>query len=528
MKQHLLVLIGLLVAFNLSAQTDFFDLTNSFMATYVKDGLVDYRALDADPSDLNACLDAAKTVQLDRAQEAVQVAFYINLYNLFVIDQLVDNYPVRSPKDLAGFFDAKRFNVGGKRVSLNGLEHTILAGVRKDPRFHFVLVCGAKGCPKLDNRAVTAEGLEDYLDARTRNAFDDPSFIRDGEKIGLSQIFNWYAKDFGEAVEYINRYRNSPLDAGKKTYFYEYDWSVNGQGIAPIPKALEDIPLQGSKSNVQTYTPSVLLKKGQTDVTIFNSIYTQTKSNWMGQDFSGTRETFAGSWVQITRGVSKNARINVGLDINIKASGRAPGDSSFAAIGEAFAFSNDANHRFGVTTIGPKIKIAPFEGVGNFSIESILWIPVGSFLEGRNADAGGELYFLDWERLIWWNRFYYDKVFGDFQVFTEIDLLFRLPIYKEQRQALDMPVNLIFSWFPTSKSTLYVLGQHVNRYQFDTMPNEAPQDGITTAANYTTWGLGGKYQLTDRLNLEALYTNFWRGVNSGLGETYNLGLKYIF
>ena len=91
-------------------------------------------------------------------------------------------------------------------------------------------------------------------------------------------------------------------------------------------------------------------------------------------------------------------------------------------------------------------------------------------------------------------------------------------------------MNLIFSYFPTPKTTVYVLGQHVNRYRLDLapVPPSEDTDAITSSANYSTYGAGGKYQLTDKLQVEALYTNFWRGINSGLGETYNLGLKYIF
>jgi hypothetical protein len=273
---------------------------------------------------------------------------------------------------------------------------------------------------------------------------------------------------------------------------------------------------------VQAYTPSVLLKKGQTDVTLFNSIYTQTRSNWLGVDYSGTRETFAGSWIQITRGVSKNARINVGLEINLKASARTA-DTSFAGIGEAFQFKNDINHRFGLSTVGAKVKVAPFKSVPNFSFESIVWIPVNSNVQGT-----GELYFLDWNRPIWWNRFYFDKSFGDWQLFSEIDLLFRIPVYDGQKQAVDLPVSVIVSYFPSPKTTVYALAQHMNRYRFDTRPDLADTDGITTPASYSTWGVGGKYQLTDQLQVELLYSNFWRAVNAGFGQTYNLGFKYIF
>ena len=46
--------------------------------------------------------------------------------------------------------------------------------------------------------------------------------------------------------------------------------------------------------------------------------------------------------------------------------------------------------------------------------------------------------------------------------------------------------------------------------------------------NYTAIGTGSKYQLTKVLNLEVLYSKFVRGNNSGLGQSFNLGLRAIF
>ena len=42
-------------------------------------------------------------------------------------------------------------------------------------------------------------------------------------------------------------------------------------------------------------------------------------------------------------------------------------------------------------------------------------------------------------------------------------------------------------------------------------------------------GLGGKYQLIPgRLELEALYTNFWIGSDQeGAGQTFNFGVRVI-
>ncbi|WP_302849643.1 hypothetical protein [Polaribacter sp. ALD11] len=40
--------------------------------------------------------------------------------------------------------------------------------------------------------------------------------------------------------------------------------------------------------------------------------------------------------------------------------------------------------------------------------------------------------------------------------------------------------------------------------------------------------LNGKYQLTDLLNLEVLYSKFIRGNDTGLGQSFNIGLRALF
>jgi hypothetical protein len=84
--------------------------------------------------------------------------------------------------------------------------------------------------------------------------------------------------------------------------------------------------------------------------------------------------------------------------------------------------------------------------------------------------------------------------------------------------SLRLTPGLFLSYFPSSKFTVLGLVQHS---QLLDLGNEFSQD-------FTAVGGGAKYQLTDALNLEALYTNFVRGNDTGLGQTFNLGLRAVF
>ena len=129
-----------------------------------------------------------------------------------------------------GFFDEEQFTLFGYSMTLNELEKNLLNANYPDARLHFVLVCGALGCPKIYDGTIKPVDLDKFLDHRTREALNDPDFVR-SDRAGnpeLSQIFKWYAADFGEDIlGYINKYRKYPFDSEKSIFFYEYDWNLN-------------------------------------------------------------------------------------------------------------------------------------------------------------------------------------------------------------------------------------------------------------------------------------------------------------
>jgi hypothetical protein len=132
-----------------------------------------------------------------------------------------------------GFFDKQTFNLRGKQVTLNQLEKEMLMKQFADPRLHFVLVCAAKGCPKLASFAYKGKELESQLESQTRKVINDPDFIRlSGPTAQVSKIFDWYAADYGgkeQVIPFIQKYLLKKVKLNPKYSFYEYDWSLNKQ-----------------------------------------------------------------------------------------------------------------------------------------------------------------------------------------------------------------------------------------------------------------------------------------------------------
>lgn len=217
------------------AQTaDFFTKADAFFNAHVVNGKVDYKGIAADATELDALLSLAADISVNPSEANTYQAFWINAYNLAVIKGIVTNYPINSPLDKAGFFDKTKYNLGGEKITLNDIENNKLRAVFNDARVHFVLVCGAQGCPPLISKAYTPNNVESLLQQQTELAVNNPDFIRiKGKKVGVSEIFKWYQEDFvtqeQTLIGFLNKYRTTPIAEGAKVGYYSYDWRLNAQ-----------------------------------------------------------------------------------------------------------------------------------------------------------------------------------------------------------------------------------------------------------------------------------------------------------
>ncbi|WP_298816521.1 DUF547 domain-containing protein [Chloroflexus sp.] len=193
---------------------------------------------------------------------AARLAFWINLYNVLVIDAVIAFGVRRSVADeLAGisFFQAAAYRIGGQRCSLNDIEHGILRANRghpfipgpqfaandprlswiidpPDPRIHFALNCASRSCPPIS--VYNADQIDAQLELALRSfvAADVTVDPARGE-IHLSRIFDWYREDFGGPNGIVQLLRRALPDDERRAWllqahrgrlvYRQYDWSLN-------------------------------------------------------------------------------------------------------------------------------------------------------------------------------------------------------------------------------------------------------------------------------------------------------------
>ncbi|WP_034062426.1 DUF547 domain-containing protein [Lacinutrix jangbogonensis] len=238
MKKGILILIMIFVgSFSAEAQNldTFLKQADAFFKAHVTNGKVAYNAIKKDETALNEVLNTAKSITVVKSDANNYQAFWINAYNLSVIKGVIDVYPTNSPLDTKGFFEETTYSLAGKQITLNDIEHKLLRGNFKDARFHFVLVCGALGCPPLINKAYMPNTLNKQLEAQTIIALNG-SFLKVNVKkkrVQASQIMEWYKEDFimngTTEIDFINKYRTEKVSLKSKLSYFSYNWKVNKQ-----------------------------------------------------------------------------------------------------------------------------------------------------------------------------------------------------------------------------------------------------------------------------------------------------------
>jgi hypothetical protein len=236
MKHFFTFSILFLIAFNLQAQTETY---NALLQKHVdKKGNVDYKSFKSDESKLTVYISYLEKTTPDKNWSANKTkAFWINAYNAYTLQIILENYPLKSimkiKKKGKDAWNIPFASVGGKNYTLNHIEHEILRKDFDDPRIHVGVNCASMSCPQLGNFAFTEANIESELE-RLMNLFinDSSRNIITEKKIQISKIFDWFKGDFikdGSLIDYFNKYSTTKISKKAKIRFLEYDWNLNGK-----------------------------------------------------------------------------------------------------------------------------------------------------------------------------------------------------------------------------------------------------------------------------------------------------------
>jgi len=251
-KPLYLLIFSIFINYNVLAFDHDYKIWNKILIDNVKENSfsssVNYSSIKSSPKQFNQFINTLESLnksEFDSFSKKQKLAFLINAYNAFTVKLIVDNYPVKSIKDLGSFFSSpwkKRFfRLFGKKTYLDKIEHKMIRKWFNEPRIHFAVVCASIGCPALKARAYTAELLESQLQVSANKFLKDLTrnrYNNKNKKLELSAIFKWYGDDFkskyGSFQKFIaNKITDDKLLIQKiknnelSISYLDYNWNLN-------------------------------------------------------------------------------------------------------------------------------------------------------------------------------------------------------------------------------------------------------------------------------------------------------------
>jgi len=213
-----------------------------------------------------------------------QLAFWLNLHNVAIIEQISKAYPLKrpnaekisSPPTLLN--DAKILKINNTPLSLRDIREKIVYPNWKNPKVIYGFYLGDIGSPSIQNTAFTADNLSDVLD---RSAIEFTNSLRGfqvrGKKQYVSKIYQevapFYFPNFDEDIyNHVRKYmrddvksqlNNAPFDIDR------YDSIITdltgGQGvyksISPMSSVSGPIAKNGGRSNLDQYIQELVIKR---------------------------------------------------------------------------------------------------------------------------------------------------------------------------------------------------------------------------------------------------------------------------
>ena len=253
------------------AIVDFHDKCAAIFKEYVKDnGLVDYKTLRRKRLDLRAVLEEFNKLDrktYDSWSRQDKIAFWINAYNLKMLDIIAENYPIQpksrfhsvvwgpnSIRHIEGIWTKHKFLVMDEEFTLSAVEKQFFSKEFAEPRVYLALTRASLSGPPLRNEPYYGHRLHEQLDDQARKFLANPLAFKidpDKQKVYLSALFqvtmygqeflNKYAIDrkfkdqepatravLNFITNYISRQDVAFLELGNYTIQYiGYNWTIN-------------------------------------------------------------------------------------------------------------------------------------------------------------------------------------------------------------------------------------------------------------------------------------------------------------
>lgn len=258
---------------------------------------------------------------------------------------------------------------------------------------------------------------------------------------------------------------------------------------------------------------SIVLNNKQIEVNFFNSVLSAGRYRDEHGKLSNStlRSSYIFSSIQITYGLSKRARWNIGLDINAKA-GRRDNDLS-SSIFKIFDSGVDGNSEYAkaITSISPRIRWRPFRKNHHLTLQSSVIFPVSINKEQQVILGANQTYF---SAQLLYNQPLSDRFF----LFPQIALQYGFK-NANSTSIFYSPVTCSLGYLIPRKIIIFSLINYV--------PIFREQENWAFEQYTFKLGAGLQYNISKNIFINAYYAKDIIGKNYNYFDNYTIGLSFI-
>ncbi|MDY7096989.1 MAG: DUF547 domain-containing protein, partial [Pseudomonadota bacterium] len=155
---------------------------------------LDKRAIDSFGEYRRELQELASTLDISTLPRNEQLAFWFNLHNVAMVEQISNAWPVRQPRTLevggVPLNDAKFITIRGINMSLRDIREKIVFSNWRDPRVIYGFWLGEIGSPALERSAFTGGNVNSLLSLKAEDFINSLRGVQKrGKTLDVSTIY---------------------------------------------------------------------------------------------------------------------------------------------------------------------------------------------------------------------------------------------------------------------------------------------------------------------------------------------------
>ena len=204
-----------------------------FLGLEGETGFLDLKRISSQTDKIELLKNSLSVVSLQKANESAQKMFYINAFNLRMIDLINQKQQGSNLELITDIYDGDSFTVSKGQFTLRSLKHYLMVKY-KDPKVLFAIYWGGNYAPQLS--APPKKNYEKYLTQKMVRFLNDDGKVRVKEKshkLVLPEFMKWCISDFGfedpqQFIPFINTVKQgNKVPSDYEVLFYPHSWKLD-------------------------------------------------------------------------------------------------------------------------------------------------------------------------------------------------------------------------------------------------------------------------------------------------------------